>query len=144
MGGDDLCGVSFAKYTGGWLKTGLPLKSDKVVKKHIMIIFKDWQGINKHRSRLSKPNLTTKQEEMVETFKTKMNSTFMITDDNAEETIAYDRLRDKQQVAEDLAFLKSMEDRIASVSSEDWVYQERVYDKLKREEDEMRKVREGE
>ena len=47
VGGEDLCGVAFAKHTGGWLKTALPLKSDKTVKVHIMKIFKLWQDINK-------------------------------------------------------------------------------------------------
>ena len=87
-GGDDLCGVSFVKHTGGWLKTGLPLKPDRTVKQHIMHIFKDWQGLNKLSSRLCKPDLTDKQKELVKTFKHKMDSTFIIADDNAEEIIA--------------------------------------------------------
>ena len=135
-GGDDLCGVSFAKYTGGWLKTGIPLKSDKSIKHQIMKTFKDWQSINKLSSRLSKSNLSSKQQEVVNTFKTKMNNTFIICDDNAEDMIAKDRLRDDQQKMEDIAFLKSMkEDRIATLSSKDIVYQDRIDNKLQRLED---------
>ena len=101
-----------------------------------------WQGLNKMSSRLCKPDLTDKQKEVVETFKHKMDSTFIITDDNAEEIIAKDRLRDDSQKEEDLAFLRSMKgDRKATVSSKDTVYQERVDNKLKRLEDiERRKM----
>ena len=102
-GGLDLCGVSFAKYTGGWVKTGLPLKSDKAVKRHISNSFKDWQNLNKLSSRLSKPNLTSKHLDMVEKFKTKLDSTCLICDDKAEEIIAKDRLRDENQMIEDIA-----------------------------------------
>ena len=93
-------------------------------------------------SRLFKPDLTDKQKELVKTSKHKMDSTFIITDDNAEEIIAKDRLRDESQKEEDIAFLKSMkEDRIATVSSKDTVYQERVDNKVKRLEDiERRKM----
>ena len=59
VGGEDLCGVAFTKHTGGWLKTALPLKSDKTVKVHIMKIFKLWQDMNKQSSRLCKDNLST-------------------------------------------------------------------------------------
>ena len=41
-------------YTGGWLKTVLPLKSDKTEKYQMKIIFIEWQGI-KLSSRLGKP-----------------------------------------------------------------------------------------
>ena len=132
-GGEDLCGVSFAKGTGGWLKTGLPLKSDKTVKINISHIFKEWQGINKKSTRFSKQNLTASQEELVQTFKSKMDSTFMITDDKVEEIIAKDKLRDAHQKEEDIAFLNSMKgDIIASVSSKDNVFQERLDNMLMR------------
>ena len=54
----------------------------------------------------------------MEGFKKNMNDTFLITDRNAEELISKDKMRDRQQKEEDIAFLTSMkEDRIASVSS---------------------------
>ena len=143
-GGEDQCGVSFAKGTGGWLKTGLPLKSDQTVKINISHIFKEWQGINKKSTRLSKPNLTASQKELVQTFKSKMDSTFMITDDKAEEMIAKDKLRDAIQKEEDIAFLNSMKgDIIASVSSKDNVFQERVDNKSKRHADEERRMKDN-
>ena len=83
VGGEDQCEVAFAKHTGGWLKTASSLKTDKTVKVHIMKIFKLWQDMNKQSSRLCKDNLSTKQIDLVESFKIKMNSTFLITDDNA-------------------------------------------------------------
>ena len=35
LGSGDVCAASFAKCTGGWLKTGLLLKSNMIVKVHI-------------------------------------------------------------------------------------------------------------
>ena len=73
---------------------------------------------------------------MVDTSKNKIDSTFIISDDNAEELITKNRLRDDQQKKKDIAFLKSMkEDRIASMYWKDIEYEERVDNKLKRLED---------
>ena len=88
------------------------------MKNQIKGIFKEWQSINKKCTRLSKPNLSEQQKELVEGFKKKMDDTFLITDRNAEELISKDKMRDRQQKEEDIAFLTSMkEDRIASVST---------------------------
>ena len=141
--GNDICGVSFSKHTGGWLKTGLPLMSDQAVKNKVKGLFKGWQTMNKMRTRLSKPNLSASQTDLVQNFQKKMTETFLITDTNAEELINKDKMRNKQQKEEDLAFLKSMkEDRIATVSSKDKVYQETVDSKMKRLEDENRRKEE--
>ena len=128
------CGVSFAKETGGWLKTGLPLKSEK------SSLFKDWQNLHKRKSRLNNTNLSANDAETVREFKKKMDSTLLITDNNAEDIIRKDKLRDQEQKDEDLLFLKSMKvDRIASVSSNDKVYEERIKRKEQRNEDERRR-----
>ena len=110
------------------------------MKNQIKGIFKEWQSINKKCTRLSKPNLSEQQKELVEGFKKKMDDTFLITDRNAEELISKDKMRDRQQKEEDIAFLTSMkEDRIASVSTKDIVYQARVDNKVKRQDDENRR-----
>ena len=95
---------------------------------------------NKKCTRLSKPNLSEQQKELVEGFKKKMDDTFLITDRNAEELISKDKMRDRQQKEEDIAFLTSMkEDRIASVSTKDIVDQARVDNKVKRQDNENRR-----
>ena len=135
------CGVFFAKYTGGWVKTGIPLMSDRTIKTHIRTVLKDWQSINKMRARLSLPNLSSQQQKLVENFQHKMSETFLITDSNAEELIRNDRLRNDEQKNEDIEFLKSMkEDRIASVAKIDNQYQQKVDNKVRRQEVEQRKL----
>lgn len=129
------CGVFFAKHTGGWLKTGLPLMTDQSIKCHVREALKDWQSINKKSSRLKLPNLSLNQQNLVENFQLRMSQTFLITDKNAEEMIVKDRLRNDQQKEEDIAFLKSMkEDRKASVSTVDIQYQRKVENKIRRQE----------
>ena len=135
------CGVFFAKHTGGWLKTGLPLMTDQTIKSHVKEALKDWQSVNKMSSRLKLPNLSLKQKNLVENFQLRMSQTFLITDKNAEELIVKDRLRNDQQKKEDLAFLKSMkEDRKASVSTADTQYQMKVDSKIKRQEMEQNRL----
>ena len=131
--GQDLCGVAFARCTGRWDSTGIPLKSDKSLKNQISNLFKEWQGMNKLKTRLSKTSLSTKDQTHVDNFVHKMNQTFLAALPNAEEIILKDKLRDSQQKEEDVSFLKSMkEDRVASVSGADKVYQKRVDDKTQR------------
>ena len=125
--GDDVCGVAFSKYYGGWSKTGIPLKSDQAIRAQIKEVLKDWQVMNKKRSRLSQSSLSAKERQQVEEFKKRIGETFMIADRNAENLIIKDKLRDISAKEEDLAFLKSMkEDRIASVASQDKVYKEKI------------------
>ena len=85
------CGVFFAKHTGSWLKTGLPLMTDQTIKSHVKEALKDWQSVNKMSSRLKLPNLSLKQKNIVKNFELRMSQTFLITDKNAEEMIVRDR-----------------------------------------------------
>ena len=145
--GQDLCGVAFARCTGRWDSTGIPLKSDRSLKIQISNLFKDWQVMNKLRTRLSKATLSPKDQILVDNFVHKMNQTFLAAIPNAEEIIMKDKLRDSQQKEEDICFLKSMkEDRVASVSGVDKVYQKRVDDKTVRLDNEkvrLEKYKEG-
>ena len=91
--------------------------------------------MNKCKSRLSKTNLSTKDQELVDNFVLKMDQTFLAASPEAEDIIRKDRLRDELQKEEDLSFLKSMrEDRLASIAGGDKVYQKRVDKKIAREE----------
>ena len=139
----DVCGVFFAKHTGGWLKTGLPLKSDQSIKTQIRGILKDWQAINKKSTRLSLPDLSVQQKGLVEAFQMKMSETFLITDRKAEELVQKDKLRNKEQKEEDIAFLESMkDDRKATLSTIDNIYQKKVDSKVKRQDDEQKRKEE--
>ena len=139
-GSKSLCGVSFARVTGCWNSTGIPLKSDLSLKLQINTLLKEWQGINKKKSRLSKANLSTKDQELVDNFVTKLNQTFMAASPDAEEIIMKDKLRDSKQKEEDISFLRSMKkDRVGTVACLDKVYQKRFEDKKERQEREIRK-----
>jgi hypothetical protein len=74
----DVCGVFFAKHTGGWLKTGHSLKSDQSIKSDL-------------------PDLSLQQKGLVDAFQMKMLETFLITDKKAEELVQKDKLRNKEQ-----------------------------------------------
>ena len=43
------CCVFFSKNIGGWLKTGIPLVTDKAIKRKILDLVKDWQDMNKKK-----------------------------------------------------------------------------------------------
>ena len=75
--GHDLCGVAFARCTGRWDSTGIPLKSDQSLKIQISNLFKDWQNMNKLRTRLSKTTLSPKDQILIDNFVQKMNQTFL-------------------------------------------------------------------
>ena len=82
--------VAFVKHTGGWEKTGIPLKSDQSIKAQVRSLIKEWQHLNKMKSKLCKPVLTEKQSQLVEAFKNKMAQTFLANDPKAEEIIRKD------------------------------------------------------
>ena len=138
--GQDLCGLAFVKYTGGWNVTGIPLMSDQSLKKQVSKLFKEWQAINKMKARLSKDILSPNDKKIVDNFENKMSQTFLASAPSADDMIRKDKSRDIQQKEEDIIFLNSMkEDRIASVSSLDRVYQGRIDNKLQRIENEKRR-----
>ena len=98
----DLCGIAYVKYTGCWIATGIPLKSDKAIKEQMSNLFKEWQGMNKKKARLSKSGLSVKDQTLVDNFVDKMKQTFLAASHDAEGSIMKDKLRDPKQKEEDI------------------------------------------
>ena len=126
----DTCLVSYVKWEGGWIKSGIPLKTDVSIAAQVKKEFTSWQNIDKSKSK----NSTAAEEERIK-YKEKVLKTFDVSDRNAEEIINKDKKRDQKQKYEDIVFIKDIRGpRKTSIGGEDTKFKKTIEKKLEREE----------
>ena len=100
MAAGDPCVVAEVK-RDSWTKSKLPMKGDRAISQVILADYKEMQILKKNKSRK-----TVAVEEDRRKFQDKMKTTLDAAKLDAEDIIKKDRLRTKEAVREDIAFLK--------------------------------------
>ena len=113
-----------------WIMSGIPILQDNSIRDKVERLHKKWKGLLKNKNRTSNTEKAKRDQ-----FTSELDIAFNISSPDAETKIQQDRLRSETAKGEDIKFLQDqLSVRKMYLGKNDEKYEDRVYNKLKRQQ----------